>query len=184
MRLCAVTFKKLILYSLAAYTVSLGSYILPFIWGRNGQRGKKHNLSLWFSACYTVTSHFWKISVRIMGGKGRKPEFGHQLKSNQYHPSTKKRHAWHSTHEPQRGILAISTPHWPDDTSDMSMEAFVDVEMRICRPKPCRISCMSRKKFRHLQHDGLLIWYTQAWPASHIGLCIWYTPHAGHMLGR
>ena len=31
MRLCAVTFKKLILYSLAAYTVSLGSFILPFI---------------------------------------------------------------------------------------------------------------------------------------------------------
>ena len=31
MRLCGVTFKKLILYSLAAYTVSLGSYILPFI---------------------------------------------------------------------------------------------------------------------------------------------------------
>lgn len=26
-----------------------------------------------------------------------------------------------------------------------------------CRPKPCRISCMSRKKCRHLQHDGLLI---------------------------
>ena len=31
--------------------------------------------------------------LRIMGGKGRKPEFGHQLRSNQYHPSTKKRHA-------------------------------------------------------------------------------------------
>ena len=31
MRLCAVTFKKLILYSLAAHTVSLGSNILPFI---------------------------------------------------------------------------------------------------------------------------------------------------------
>ena len=31
MRLCAVTFKKLILYSLTTYTVSLGSYILPFI---------------------------------------------------------------------------------------------------------------------------------------------------------
>lgn len=31
MRLCAVTFKKLILYSLAAYTVALGSYNLSFI---------------------------------------------------------------------------------------------------------------------------------------------------------
>ncbi len=31
MRLCAVTFKKLILYSLAAHTVAFGSYILPFI---------------------------------------------------------------------------------------------------------------------------------------------------------
>ena len=27
------------------------------------------------------------------GGKRRKPEFEHQLQSNQYHPSTKKRHA-------------------------------------------------------------------------------------------
>lgn len=31
MRLCGVTFKKLILYSLAANTVSLGSNILLFI---------------------------------------------------------------------------------------------------------------------------------------------------------
>lgn len=55
-------------------------------------RGETQPIIMILSMLYR-NKPFWKISVRIMGGKGRKPEFGHQLRSNQYHPSTKKRHA-------------------------------------------------------------------------------------------
>ena len=55
-------------------------------------RGETQLSTMILSMLYR-NNHFQEISVRIMGGKGRKPEFGHQLKSNQYHPSTKKRHA-------------------------------------------------------------------------------------------
>ena len=93
MRLCAVTFKKLILYSLAAYTVSLGSYILPYhMRTQRPTRGEAQLITMILSMLYR-NNHFREFSVRIMGGKGRKPEFEHQLRSNQYHPSTKKRHA-------------------------------------------------------------------------------------------
>lgn len=55
-------------------------------------RGETQLITVILSMLYR-NKPFWKISARIMGGKGRKPEFEHQLQSNQYHPSTKKRHA-------------------------------------------------------------------------------------------
>ena len=46
MRLCAVTFKKLILYSLAAHTVAFGSYILPLYEDATANEGERRNVSL------------------------------------------------------------------------------------------------------------------------------------------
>ena len=51
-------------------------------------RGEAQLITMILSMLYR-NNHLWEISVRIMGGKGRKPEFEHQLRSNQYHPSTK-----------------------------------------------------------------------------------------------
>ena len=48
-------------------------------------RGETQLITMILSILYR-NNHFREFSVRIMGGKGRKPEFGHQLKSNQYHP--------------------------------------------------------------------------------------------------
>ena len=55
-------------------------------------RGEAQLITMILSMLYR-NKPFPGIFRQNMGGKGRKPEFGHQLKSNQYHPPTKKRHA-------------------------------------------------------------------------------------------
>ena len=74
------------------YSISWQLYSTIHMRTQRPTRGEAQLITMILCMLYR-NNHFQEISVRIMGGKGRKPEFGHQLRSNQYHPSTKKRHA-------------------------------------------------------------------------------------------
>ncbi len=74
------------------YCIFWQLYSTIYIRTQRPTRGKTQLITMILSMLYR-NKPFPEDSIRIMGGKGRKPEFEHQLQSNQYHPSTKKRHA-------------------------------------------------------------------------------------------
>ena len=74
------------------YSISWQLYSTIHMRTQRPTRGEAQLITMILSMLYR-NKPFPGNFLRIMGGKGRKPEFGHQLQSNQYHPSTKKRHA-------------------------------------------------------------------------------------------